>query len=41
MEKVLSGKKAKFEYVIVKDIGEDDAFDEAVKGVDGIAHMAR
>lgn len=40
MANVLKGKKAKFDYVIVKDIGEDDAFDEAVKGVDGIAHMA-
>ncbi|ORY35474.1 dihydrokaempferol 4-reductase [Naematelia encephala] len=29
-----------FEYVIVKDIGEDGAFDEAVKGVDAVAHMA-
>ncbi|WWD19047.1 hypothetical protein CI109_103505 [Kwoniella shandongensis] len=33
-------KKAKFEYAIVKDIAEDGAFDEAVKGVVGVAHMA-
>ncbi|WVQ82102.1 hypothetical protein IAT38_004230 [Cryptococcus sp. DSM 104549] len=30
----------KFEYVIVKDIGEEGAFDEAVKGVEGVAHVA-
>ncbi|KAF8608519.1 NAD(P)-binding protein [Ceratobasidium sp. AG-I] len=30
----------KFEYVIVKDIAEDGAFDEAVKGVDAVAHTA-
>jgi len=40
MSKVLGGKEAKFEYVIVEDIGDDNAFDEAVKGVDAIAHMA-
>ncbi|WWC63267.1 uncharacterized protein I303_105867 [Kwoniella dejecticola CBS 10117] len=33
-------KKGKFEYAIVEDIGKDGAFDEAVKGVDGVAHMA-
>ncbi|WVQ81863.1 hypothetical protein IAT38_003990 [Cryptococcus sp. DSM 104549] len=32
--------KAKFEYAIVGDIAEDGAFDEAVKGVDAVAHMA-
>jgi hypothetical protein len=41
MANVLKGKKAKFDYVIVKDIGDENAFDEAVKGVDAIAHMAR
>ncbi|KAF5312061.1 hypothetical protein D9619_003767 [Psilocybe cf. subviscida] len=30
----------KFEYVIVEDIAKEGAFDEAVKGVDGIAHAA-
>ncbi|CAE6469390.1 unnamed protein product [Rhizoctonia solani] len=30
----------KFQYVIVEDIGKDGAFDEAVKGVDAIAHTA-
>lgn len=30
----------KFEYVIVKDIAEDGAFDDAVKGVDAVAHTA-
>lgn len=30
----------KFQYVIVKDIAEDGAFDEAVKGVDAVAHTA-
>ncbi|KAM0786222.1 hypothetical protein ACM66B_007025 [Microbotryomycetes sp. NB124-2] len=29
-----------FEYVIVEDIEHEGAFDEAVKGVDGIAHTA-
>ena len=29
-----------FEYVIVEDIGADGAFDEAVKGVDAVAHTA-
>ncbi|KAL7421067.1 low-affinity phosphate transporter [Cryptotrichosporon argae] len=32
--------KSSFEYVIVKDIAEAGAFDEAVKGVDGVAHVA-
>lgn len=30
----------KFELIIVEDITKDGAFDEAVKGVDGIAHTA-
>ncbi|KAK4051516.1 hypothetical protein OIO90_004730 [Microbotryomycetes sp. JL221] len=30
----------KFEYVIVEDVEPEGAFDEAVKGVDGIAHTA-
>ena len=29
-----------FEYVIVEDIGTDGAFDEAVKGIDAVAHTA-
>ncbi|OCF42692.1 dihydrokaempferol 4-reductase [Kwoniella heveanensis CBS 569] len=33
-------KKGEFEYVIVEDIAQDGAFDEAVKGVNGVAHMA-
>ncbi|WRT68379.1 uncharacterized protein IL334_005355 [Kwoniella shivajii] len=37
---LFEGKKGKFEYAIVEDIGVDGAFDEAVKGVDGVAHMA-
>ncbi|KZT38287.1 NAD(P)-binding protein [Sistotremastrum suecicum HHB10207 ss-3] len=32
--------EGKFEYVIVKDIEADGAFDEAVKGVDGVEHTA-
>ncbi|RSH88695.1 methylglyoxal reductase (NADPH-dependent) gre2 [Saitozyma podzolica] len=40
LAKLFAGKKAKFEYAIVKDIAEDGAFDEAVKGVDAVAHMA-
>ncbi|ODN92736.1 dihydrokaempferol 4-reductase [Cryptococcus wingfieldii CBS 7118] len=31
---------AKFEYHIVGDIAQDGAFDDAVKGVDAVAHMA-
>ncbi|CEL54500.1 Putative NADPH-dependent methylglyoxal reductase GRP2 OS=Candida albicans (strain SC5314 / ATCC MYA-2876) GN=GRP2 PE=1 SV=2 [Rhizoctonia solani AG-1 IB] len=30
----------KFKYVIVEDIGKESAFDEAVKGVHGVAHTA-
>ncbi|WVQ75185.1 hypothetical protein IAR50_004795 [Cryptococcus sp. DSM 104548] len=30
----------KFTYVLVKDISEEGAFDEAVRGVDAICHMA-
>jgi len=30
----------KFEYVIVKDVSQEGAFDEAVKGVDAIEHTA-
>lgn len=33
--------KVPFEYVIVKDIAEPNAFDEAVKDVVGVAHTAR
>ncbi|GFZ50367.1 hypothetical protein JCM24511_08124 [Saitozyma sp. JCM 24511] len=40
LAKLFAGKAAKFEYAIVKDIVEEGAFDEAVKGVDAVAHMA-
>ncbi|KAB5594063.1 NADPH-dependent aldehyde reductase ARI1 [Ceratobasidium theobromae] len=30
----------KFQYVVVEDIAKEGAFDEAVKGVDGVAHTA-
>ncbi|KAJ3506176.1 hypothetical protein NMY22_g17338 [Coprinellus aureogranulatus] len=33
-------EKGKFELVVVEDITKEGAFDEAVKGVDGIEHMA-
>ncbi|QRV79239.1 D-lactaldehyde dehydrogenase [Ceratobasidium sp. AG-Ba] len=33
-------KSDKFSYVIVDDIAKDGAFDEAVKGVDAVAHTA-
>ncbi|KAG8762779.1 methylglyoxal reductase (NADPH-dependent) gre2 [Ceratobasidium sp. 428] len=33
-------KSDKFSYVIVEDIAKDGAFDEAVKGVDAVAHTA-
>ncbi|KIJ56201.1 hypothetical protein M422DRAFT_219369 [Sphaerobolus stellatus SS14] len=32
--------KDRFEYVVVEDIAKDGCFDEAVKGVDGVAHTA-
>ncbi|KAF8305794.1 NAD(P)-binding protein [Clavulina sp. PMI_390] len=32
--------KGKFTYIIVPDIEKEDAFDEAVKGVDGVLHTA-
>ncbi|WVF71791.1 hypothetical protein IAT40_006599 [Kwoniella sp. CBS 6097] len=32
--------KGKFEYVIVGDISKEGAFDDAVKGVNGVAHTA-
>ncbi|RSH82878.1 methylglyoxal reductase (NADPH-dependent) gre2 [Saitozyma podzolica] len=34
------GKSASFDYVIVDDIEKPNAFDEAVKGVGGVVHMA-
>lgn len=36
----VSGGGGSFEYVIVEDIEAADAFDDAVKGVDGIMHTA-
>ena len=32
--------KGKFEAVVVEDMNADDAFDEAIKGVSGVCHMA-
>ncbi|KAL7423608.1 hypothetical protein Q5752_001189 [Cryptotrichosporon argae] len=37
---LFKGSKAEFTYAIVEDIEQPDAFDEAVKGVAGVAHMA-
>lgn len=30
----------KFSYVVVEDVEKEDGFDEAVKGVDAVAHIA-
>ncbi|WVR07601.1 hypothetical protein IAU60_004643 [Kwoniella sp. DSM 27419] len=38
--KRLFAKDGEFEYVIVEDITNDGVFDEAVKGVDAVAHLA-
>ncbi|ORY28191.1 putative dihydrokaempferol 4-reductase [Naematelia encephala] len=38
--KLFENTKGKFEYCIVLDIAQEGAFDEAVKGVDGVAHAA-
>ncbi|EUC59855.1 NADPH-dependent aldehyde reductase [Rhizoctonia solani AG-3 Rhs1AP] len=38
--KLFKAYRGKFEYVIVEDIGKDGAFDEAVQGMDAIAHIA-
>ncbi|KAF9257405.1 NAD(P)-binding protein [Marasmius fiardii PR-910] len=35
-----SSKMGKFSYVVVEDIAMEGAFDEAVKGVDGVEHVA-
>ncbi|KAF9791249.1 NAD(P)-binding protein [Thelephora terrestris] len=40
LHKLFSSYGDKFETVIVKDITQEGAFDEAVKGVDAIAHTA-
>jgi len=37
---LFKGSKQKFDYVIVEDISAEGAFDEAVKGVDAVAHTA-
>ncbi|BEI83003.1 hypothetical protein CcaverHIS002_0308710 [Cutaneotrichosporon cavernicola] len=37
---LFKGSKVPFEYVIVEDIAQPGAFDEAVKGVAGVAHTA-
>ncbi|KAG8959163.1 methylglyoxal reductase (NADPH-dependent) gre2 [Tulasnella sp. 419] len=37
---IYSEYDGKFEYVIVEDMAKSGAFDEAVKGIDGIAHTA-
>jgi len=39
LENLFKGK-GDFSYVIVEDIGQDNAFDEAVKNVDAVLHMA-
>lgn len=41
LKDLFKDSKVPFEYVIVKDIAEPNAFDEAVKGVDAVAHTAR
>ncbi|KAL7416415.1 putative dihydrokaempferol 4-reductase [Mrakia frigida] len=38
LKELFKGKP--FEYVIVEDVGKDDAFDEAVKGVEAVVHTA-
>ncbi|WVQ81866.1 hypothetical protein IAT38_003993 [Cryptococcus sp. DSM 104549] len=38
--KKLFASEGEFEYVIVDDITKDGVFDEAVKGVDAVAHLA-
>ncbi|WWC94420.1 hypothetical protein V866_001262 [Kwoniella sp. B9012] len=40
LQDIFKDCKGKFEYVIVKDISAEGAFDEAVRGVDGVAHVA-
>ncbi|WRT70961.1 uncharacterized protein IL334_007960 [Kwoniella shivajii] len=37
---LFKGLKGEFSYVIVREIAEDGAFDEAVKGMDGVCHVA-
>ncbi|CAD6566020.1 MAG: methylglyoxal reductase (NADPH-dependent) gre2 [Tremellales sp. Tagirdzhanova-0007] len=39
LEKLFKGE-GRFDYVIVEDITQDGGFDEAVKGVDAVAHTA-
>ncbi|MBW0496585.1 hypothetical protein O181_036300 [Austropuccinia psidii MF-1] len=40
LKKLFEVFKDKFSYVIVEDLEKNDAFDDAAKGVDGIAHIA-
>ncbi|KAI9059939.1 NAD-P-binding protein [Trametes sanguinea] len=40
LENIFSSYGDKFEYVVVPDMTKDDAFDEAVRGVDAIVHTA-
>ncbi|WVQ74856.1 hypothetical protein IAR50_004463 [Cryptococcus sp. DSM 104548] len=40
LAKLFKDAKASFEYAIVGDIAQNGAFNEAVKGVDAVAHMA-
>ncbi|GFZ52209.1 hypothetical protein JCM24511_09982 [Saitozyma sp. JCM 24511] len=40
LKELFRGKSATFDYVIVNDIEKANAFDEAVKGVGGVVHMA-
>ncbi|KAF8608520.1 D-lactaldehyde dehydrogenase [Ceratobasidium sp. AG-I] len=40
LKDLFKSHSGKFEYVIVKDMAEDGAFDEAVEGIDAVAHTA-
>lgn len=40
VKKLFGEYGAKFEVVVVEDIGKDGAFDDAVKGIDAIEHVA-
>ncbi|WVQ75184.1 hypothetical protein IAR50_004794 [Cryptococcus sp. DSM 104548] len=40
LKNLFQGLPGEFTYMLVKDIAQEGAFDEAVKGVDAVAHMA-
>lgn len=40
LKKQFSKHGDKFSFVIVEDVGKEDAFDEAIKGIDAVAHTA-